>query len=199
VAALASYIAPHGAKVWYYGAREPYCFVYLVDPRRSPHNVMLSSPLHVAAGTTCLYLLNQVRSFVAKTPTRKKRKKRGGGKRDGKTEQVGRWLRRPAPRRFQRIKRGPHAQNQRAALQQSLNEWTPSNSKKINIQTCHETNGLLTKETGGVFLERGTQKVFLERGTQKGVLISDSYQGKQLTVQGKDTLTHNDAKKIKLH
>jgi hypothetical protein len=36
-------------------------------------------------------------------------------------------------------------------------------------------------------------------GTQKGVLISDSYQGKQLTVQGKDTLTHNDAKKIKLH
>jgi hypothetical protein len=76
VAALASYIAPHGAKVWYYGAREPYCFVYLVDPRRSPHNVMLSSPLHVAAGTTCLYLLNQVRSFVAKTPTRKKRKKK---------------------------------------------------------------------------------------------------------------------------
>jgi hypothetical protein len=59
--------------------------------------------------------------------------------------------------------------------------------KKINIQTCQETNGLLTKETGGVFRH------------PKGVLISDSYQGKQLTVQGKDTLTHNDAKKIKLH
>jgi hypothetical protein len=38
----------------------------------------------------------------------------------------------------------------------------------------------------------------LVRHTQKGVLISDSYQGKQLAVQWKDSLTHNDAKKIKL-
>jgi hypothetical protein len=151
VAALASYIAPHGAKVWYYGAREPYCFVYLVDPRRSPHNVMFV----ISSARCCWYYLFVLTEpgevFCSQDTDTQEKKKKGGGKRDRKTEQVGRWLRRPAPRRFQRIKRGPHAQNQRAALQQSLNEWTPSNSKKINIQTCQETNGLLTKETGGVF------------------------------------------------
>jgi hypothetical protein len=40
---------------------------------------------------------------------------------------------------------------------------------------------------------------FFERDTQKGVLIYDSYQGKRLAVQGMDSLTHNDTKKIKLH
>jgi hypothetical protein len=40
---------------------------------------------------------------------------------------------------------------------------------------------------------------FFLRDTQKGVLTSDSYQGKQMSVQEKDSLTHNDVKKIKLH
>jgi hypothetical protein len=53
-----------------------------------------------------------------------------------------------------------------------------------------------------LFLSKGRALrfiMFFQRHTQKGVLVSYSYQEKQLVVQGKDNLTYNDTKKIKLH
>jgi hypothetical protein len=70
--------------------------------------------------------------------------------------------------------------------------------------TCqvHVKIRVKTREEVCTYLIRSGRKdiyFFRERDTSKVVLMSNSYQGKQLAVQGKDSLTHNDAKKIKLH
>jgi hypothetical protein len=67
-------------------------------------------------------------------------------------------------------------------------------SNLVNFSRVAFTRACIYKDECGCVVS-----IFFFREKKKGVLISDSYQGKQLTIYGKDILTHNDVKKIKLH
>jgi hypothetical protein len=71
--------------------------------------------------------------------------------------------------------------------------------KDLDILCCLLCEKLLEPLVFFLLVSQSCILFLFQRDTQEGVLISDLYQGKQLALQGKDSLTHNDAKKIKLH